>query len=315
MKKDKNSSKFGIFNKIIIITAISLTLTLVISVILLLHSAIRDPVFEWLDISVGEDVPKPDGTVAVHFIDVGQGDGILIRTKDGDIVIDTGTNENENDFLMYLRTLGVESLEYLVITHPHSDHMGGADLVLESLRVKRVIMPDTPNSTSAYLRMKKLVIESGAELIYPKVGEKYSLGAFAFTVLAPISPRYDNYNDYSVVLRADYGESSFLFVGDAEELSEIEMLKTHTPDLLDVDVLKVGHHGSHTSSSPAFISRVTPEYAVISCGVNNDYGHPHDVTLVRFGYLEDLGKLYRTDLQGDIVFLTDGTNLIINTSK
>ncbi len=286
------------------ITAVLLSILIVV----LIPSGFFEKLFK-------EENPLPEGTLEVHFIDVGQGDGILIRTGDGDIVIDAGTSSGEQDYLRYLKSYGVNTLEYLVLTHPHNDHIGGADLLLEELEVKRVVMPNTGCTTSVYLKVKGLIEKSGAEVIYPKVNDSITLGAFTLTTLAPLSIKYDNYNDYSVVMRADYGDASFLFVGDAEAVSEKEILGSIPSYLIDCDVLKVGHHGSKTSSTKEFLLEVSPEYAVISCGENNEFGHPHDSVLKRFAEIEEDGKLYRTDKNGHIVFVTDGEQISVSTEK
>lgn len=256
-----------------------------------------------------------DGTVEIHFIDVGQGDGILIRTEDGDIVIDAGPSESENDYLRYLKSYGIDDVEYLFLTHPHGDHIGGADLMLSELSVKRVVIPKTDCTTSIYMKVLQLADRSGAEIVESEVNKTFSLGGLTLTSLAPHSITYEGYNDYSIVLRAEFGDTSFLLVGDAEALSESEMLEKISVNLLDCDVLKVGHHGSSTSSSENFLSAVTPQYAVISCGENNDFGHPHSDILERFAELQANERLFRTDKDGHIVFVSDGKSITVRTSK
>ncbi len=256
-----------------------------------------------------------DETVEVHFIDVGQGDGILIRTGEGDVVIDAGANKTEEEYLMYLKSEGVESIEYLVLTHPHSDHIGGADLLLEELPVEHVVMPNTTHTSAMYINLINQINELEIDIIYAKVNDVLTLGGVKITTLAPKGIDYKNMNNYSVVMRMDFEEASFLFVGDAEVLSEKEMLDGIPESVLDVDVLKVGHHGSTSSSSKDFLAALTPEYAVISCGEGNSYGHPHKATLESFSLIDAAGKLYRTDEDGHIVFTSDGESFEIQTEK
>ena len=257
-----------------------------------------------------------NGKAEFHFIDVGQGDGMLIRTDKGDIVIDAGPSGSENDFVEYIKAQGVSVIEYLVLTHPHGDHIGGADAVLENFEVKRVLLPDTDCTTSMYTKVLRLVEKEKCEVIVPKVRDTYFLGDLKMTVLAPNSDDYDEgYNNYSVVIRAEYGESSVLLTGDAEKISEEEMLKSVPLDLLDCDLLKVGHHGSHTSTTTKFFNIVSPEYAVISCAKDNEYGHPHDETEKTLASLSASGKVYRTDISGSIVFTTNGKTFDIKCEK
>ncbi len=297
-------------------TQIILAVCLIFALLLAAYIIIKLPSNGILPGETTENVvPAAGESVEIHFIDVGQGDGILIRTREGDVVIDAGPSGSEEDYVAYLKSVGVKTVEYLVLTHPHNDHIGGADHLLEELDVKRVIMPNTNCTTSIYLKVVNLIKKCKAELIYPKVNEVITLGGLKLTTLAPISIEYDNYNDYSVVMRADFGESSFLFVGDAEAVSEKEMLKTIPSSLLDVDVLKVGHHGSKTSSTEDFLKELSPEYAIISCGADNSFGHPHSVILDRFALIEKAGKLYRTDEDGHIIVTSNGEKLEIRTGR
>ncbi len=256
-----------------------------------------------------------EGKAEFHFIDVGQGDGILIRTSEGDIVIDAGPSATEDDFVNYLKAQKVSKIEYLVLTHPHADHIGGADAVLEEFDVKRVIIPKTDCTTSMYMKVLGLVEKEKCEVIESKVLEAYTLGDFKMTVLAPTKITYDDYNNYSVVIRAELGNTSVLLTGDAEDLSEGDMIDSIPRALIDCDVLKAGHHGSSTSTTKEFFSKVSPAYAVISCGVDNDYGHPHRETMETFKALQSVGKLYRTDVSGSIVFTTDGNEFTVKCEK
>lgn len=251
------------------------------------------------------------GTLEVYFFDVGQGDSELIRLPGGEnILIDAGTSSTEDELVGELRSLGAETLDLVVATHPHADHIGGMAAVIDAFDVRQVVMPrvsesDTP-TTKTYENLLQSIADKGLTITPAEPGDELlSSGGAVLTVLAPNGKDYGDLNNYSVVLRLTYGEDSFLFTGDAEEESEEEMLSLDWP--LTATVLKCGHHGSETSTSPAFLDAVSPQYAVISCGVDNDYGHPDAVTLEK---LEAAGaEVFRTDLQGTILASTDGSGV------
>ena len=251
------------------------------------------------------------GTLEVYFFDVGQGDSELIRLPGGEnILIDAGTSSTEDELVGELRSLGAETLDLVVATHPHADHIGGMAAVIDAFDVRQVVMPrisesDTP-TTKTYENLLQSIADKGLTIMPAEPGDELlSSGGAVLTVLAPNGEDYGDLNNYSVVLRLTYGEDSFLFTGDAEEESEEEMLSLNWP--LTATVLKCGHHGSETSTSPAFLDAVSPQYAVISCGVDNDYGHPDAVTLEK---LEAAGaEVFRTDRQGTILASTDGSGV------
>jgi len=316
MASRKKSKKKSIPAVNIKIPGAAFLLILAVAIVALLYNFFP----EYADFLFGEGgLPTEEyvgeGGAEFHFIDVGQGDGILIRTGDGDIVIDAGPSSTEDEFVNYLKEQGVDSIEYFVLTHPHADHIGGADAVLEEFDVKRVLLPKTDCTTSMYMKVLGLIEEEECAVIESKVFETYTLGDFKMTVLAPNGIDYSGYNDYSVVLRAELGNTSVLLTGDAEKVSENEMMDKIDPSLLDCDVLKAGHHGSSTSTIKAFFDAVSPEYAVISCGVNNEHGHPHSETMDTLKDLETAGKLYRTDLLGSVVFITDGSSFTQRSEK
>ncbi len=251
------------------------------------------------------------GEVEYHFIDVGQGDATLIRTPEGDILIDTGENSAEDDLKNYLDLCGVETLYYAVFTHPDSDHIGGADMVLAEYEVLNVIKPDFEKTTQVYKRMMEGIEAEGCTVYNALPGETYSLGEFDMFVLGPDPESQSKFgikldsNNSSIVIRAAWGETTALLTGDAEEPEESSIMKTYTAAHLGSMLLKVGHHGSRTSSTDAWLAAVDPQIAVISCGLNNSYGHPHAEVLAKLeAYVGD--KIYRTDQLGSIVFLTDG---------
>ncbi len=245
------------------------------------------------------------GEVQFHFIDVGQGDATLIRTADGDILIDAGTNASEEALAAYLDMLGVTELAYAVFTHPHEDHIGGADMIINNYRVKRVILPDVTSNSKTFSRMMDAIEEQNVEVLEATPDMTFSVGELTCTVLAPIGTAYTDLNHYSVVLRMVYGDTSVLMMGDAEIVSEEEMLSRYRfSGELDCDLIKVGHHGSDTSSSQTFLDAVTPVYAVISCGAGNSYGHPKQEILARYEACR--ATILRTDVEGSIVFTTTG---------
>ena len=263
----------------------------------------------WLAPKENTQTPAPENAeeLVVHYIDVGQGDAISLEVPDGNnMLIDAGPGSAEDELVAYLDGIGVTEIDYFVLTHPDEDHIGGADLIFAEYTISTVILPDCKKDTKAYENMiNGIENEDGCERLEPVMGQTFSMGQGAvITVLGPISDRYEDTNDYSVVLRLDYYETSFLFTGDAEKTSEMEMIERWTDGELDCDVLKVGHHGSRTSTNLAFLKLVTPELAVISCGEDNKYGHPHGEAIQRLN--DENIPIYRTDLLGSIVVTSDG---------
>ncbi len=263
-----------------------------------------------------EDALDHSDCLSVHFVDVGQGDCIYIQAPDGEsMMIDAGENGNGDNVLSYLDTYGTRALDYVVSTHPHSDHIGSLDEVIRGCTVKNVIMPrlsesNTP-ATAAYRNLLSAVKASKAKVISAKPGKTVLLGSAVGTVLSP-QEQSDNLNNMSVVLRLDFGEVSFLFTGDAETPIEKDLLAGSYADRLHADVLKLGHHGSSTSSSAAFLRAVDPAYAIISCGAGNDYGHPHRETMQKLAKMEQV-QVLRTDKSGSIRFYTNGEEIEVQT--
>lgn len=260
---------------------------------------------------VSEAAKQP---LSVHYIDVGQGDSILIKAEGLNVLIDAGERGNGETILSYLEAQNVKGLDYVIATHPHSDHIGSMADVLKKIPVANVIMPkltqkNTP-TTKTYENFLQAVKDSGAKVIAATPGETYSGKRAALTILGPCQ-QDDDLNNMSVVARLDFGSTSFLFTGDAETPSENAILKKGMD--VHADVLKMGHHGSRTSSGNAFLDKVQPAFCVISCGTGNDYGHPHKETLEK---LKKRGITpFRTDQDGTIVIGSDGTTLYCGTEK
>ncbi len=248
----------------------------------------------------------------VRYFDVGQGDSSLVECEGKYMLIDAGENGHEQQLINYLNSVGVQKLDYIIVTHQHSDHIGGIPEVLEEFEADNIIMPrlteaQTPTN-STYTAFLKAVQNSGAKVIASKVGASYTLGSATFETFGPVTNDAEDINNMSVVVKVTYGENTFLFTGDAETEEEKEVLDTGAD--LDCDVLHAGHHGSYSSSCKDFLNAVTPEICVISCGANNDYGHPHDAALKRIK--KHTEEIYRTDICGSIVIQSDGQEIVVN---
>lgn len=260
------------------------------------------------------DIPE-NIDCSVHFIDVGQGDCSLILSDGAAILIDAGENDKGGIVLDYLKKLGITKLDLVIGTHPHSDHIGGLDTVIEGIPVEKVLLPRIPDeivpTTRTYTDLLAAVADKGLKVTAAKPGDSYTFGVGKLTILGP-NRTYDNLNNMSVVCRFDYGIHGFLFTGDMETAAESDVLEQWS-DELPAEVLKVGHHGSTTSTGKAFYRTVNPEYCVILVGDGNDYGHPHAKTLKTLSSNE--AEVYRTDFQGSIVFSVAEDEFRISTEK
>lgn len=255
-----------------------------------------------------------DGELEVHIIDVGQGDSILVRSKDGVILIDSGPNSAEEDLRTHLNACGIKAIDYFICTHPHEDHIGGADMILNTYEVGTLIMPETDVSTVTVDKLLDALEAHEVGYESPVVGAVYTLGDISFTILAPDESLNDGGNNSSIVLRLKYGSTYFMFTGDAEAITEQMILDRFPAYQLRCDFLKVGHHGSYTSTTEEFLTAVSPEYAAISCEKGNSYGHPHRETLnllSKYGITGD--KLLRTDTMGTIIVISDGSELRVES--
>lgn len=247
--------------------------------------------------------------IEVHYIDVGQGDSILVKQGDKSMLIDAGENHYKEVVLDYLRANGIETLDYVIGTHPHADHIGGLDHVINTFNIGKVIMPKVTHTTQTFENLIMAIKNKGLKITTPIVGDIYNLGDAKFTILGPNKSDYDNLNNYSVIIKLEYEDNSFIFTGDAETQAELEASKNG----LDIkgDLLKVSHHGSDTSSTEIFLDAVNPDIAVITVGAENKYGHPDKEVIDR---LEERNiKIYRSDLHGNILAIGDGKNIKIQT--
>ena len=245
----------------------------------------------------------------VSFIDVGQGNCTLLRCGGKAILVDSGEVGAAQTVINYIKNLGIDELNCVLVTHPHTDHMGAMTKILYEFKIDDLIMPEIPEeiipTNKTYEKFLTAVSDNAGNVIAAKPGETYSYGEMTLEIFAPLRD-YDNLNDMSAVSRISYGDTSVMFTGDATTTVEKDLLKKNID--YSATVLNVGHHGSKTSSSEAWLRAVNPKYAVICCGVNNDYGHPHSVITKR---LEELGIEYlETDLLGTIVFESDSKNFI-----
>lgn len=272
--------------------------------IILIAAAFFLPEAGQIDITAADN----DG-LKVHFLDVGQGDCTLIESGGQAMLIDAGNNDKGTYVQNYLKKQGITRLDYMLGTHPDADHIGGMDVVLTKFECETVIMPDRENNTKTYDDVIQAMKQKRLKRTAPEVGKEYELGDARFTVISPVEENYgDNNNDYSVGILLQYGEKRFLFTGDAEEASEEDMEKSGID--LHADVYKAAHHGSRSASTEVFMNAVNPQYAVISCGEGNSYGHPHSEVLNRF---RQMGiQVFRTDEQGTVIAETDGSTITWN---
>lgn len=252
---------------------------------------------------------KPDGLIKVHFIDVGQGDSELIQTPDNHtMLIDTGTNASTTSLINYLKSQKVSKIDFLILTHPHEDHIGGADAVIKDFNITTVYMPKVTTTTKTFEDVVNVMKAKGLKASQPAPGTSFNLGEANCTILGPIKSNSDDLNTYSIVLKLTFGKNSFLFTGDAQASNEEDMINKGYN--LSANVLKVGHHGSDTSTSQQFLNAVHPQYAVISCGKGNDYGHPHKATIDKLKAAKI--PVYRTDECGSIIASSDGNSITFN---
>ncbi|MGH4123130.1 MAG: ComEC/Rec2 family competence protein [Clostridium sp.] len=249
-----------------------------------------------------------ENNMVTHFIDVGQGDCILIQVNNKNLLIDSGTCDSTKKIIRYLKNNNITKLDYVIATHPHDDHIGGMASVIKSFKVGEFYAPKVTSSSESFEDMIRALKSKGLKIKIAKPNITLDLGpSVTCLMLSPNKTTYKDTNNYSCVLKISYKNSTYLFTGDMESLSEDEILNKGYD--LKAEVLKVAHHGSKSSTTQEFLNRVSPKIAVISCGTYNNYGHPNKETLDKLKNLNCI--IYRTDLEQNIVLISDG----ISTSR
>lgn len=295
-------------------TLIISTILVIISAIAVFHSFFNIRTLKMKANSKTHSIkPKRFKDLRVHFLSIGQADSILVQQGNTNILIDGGYWMSGKPILRYLRGIGIDKLDYLIVTHPHNDHIGGLPRIINNMPIDNIIINnknpyETKRHHKKHVQLLELIKKKDINLINPVAGKSLKVGDLNLKILAPNGEGYERINDYSIVTRLVYKDTSFLFAADAEQHSEKEMLN-HNRSVRS-DVLKVGHHGSCTSSSEEFLKAVSPKYAVISVGYNSFYGQPDKCVLDR---LNSIGAtLYRTDKRGTIIATSDGYNIKFN---
>lgn len=259
----------------------------------------------WQQVTDYNTSPHPQGLLEVHCLDVGQGDSTLIAGENQLMLIDGAEREYSDEICYYLNQLGVKKIDYLVATHPHDDHIGGMADIMSQFSIGCLVLTEESATTHAYQNMIDSAIEYQIPTLIPKPGDTIPFEDATCKVLGPLSMDPNNSNNNSMIVKLEYGNHSFLFMGDAEEKEEQELVDSFAD--IRADVLRTGHHGSKTSSQSFFLSRVMPEYAIISCGIDNQFDHPSPEALTRLNRW--CKEIYRTDLEGTIVMVSDGQSL------
>jgi len=251
-----------------------------------------------------------EGALSVCFFDVGQGDSAFVECNGKTMLIDAGEKKYADRIIEYIENRNYTRIDYLVITHPHSDHIGGMPEIIRNFEIGEIFL-SCEHDTRAFEDMIDAIIEKGLGVLSPSPGERFELGGAEITVLGPVNSGGGNINNESIVLKVSFNGRGFLFTGDAEKEAERDILDSCAD--ASADVMKVAHHGSKSSTAKNFLSAVSPEIAVISVGSDNKYGHPDKNTVSR---LNGAGtKVYRTDLNGDILITTDGETLEVHTER
>jgi competence protein ComEC len=252
--------------------------------------------------------------MSVHFIDVGQGDCELVVSPSGEnMLIDAGKTDAGDDVVSYISSLGISCIDVFVASHYHEDHIGGSHDVFEAFDVESVLILDCEVTTSCARKLLEDIEKEKCDVVYARRGYEFDLGDASVLTMSPEKISDKGGNNDSIVLRVEYESSRYLFTGDAEEAVERDMLDFYSKKELSCDLLKLGHHGSRTSSSQEFLDVCAPNIAVISCGEGNSYGHPHRETVEKMK--KTVKNLYRTDIDGNIVIITDGHKFYLESTQ
>lgn len=254
------------------------------------------------------EIGNMDNTL--HFIDVGQGDSILVSSGNEYMLVDGGEEDQGDTVVNYIDGLGIDKLKYIVATHPHSDHIGGIDDVMNSINVENVIMPDAVSGSRCFENMLDAIEDNNINVIKGEAGYSFNLGNFKCDIVGPVNIS-DDANNNSVVMKLSYGEDSILLTGDCSKAEEKDIIENGAD--ISAVLLKSGHHGSSTSSTEDFIRKVNPKTVVISCGKNNSYGHPHKETIATYNKYGI--KVYRTDQEGTIIAYCSGKGITIDSKN
>lgn len=301
------------------------SIVLAFSILITLNSSFQftEELPSWAEIKGGIDSaldipqkekPPADAKASFHIIDVGQGSASLILSDSGNVLVDAGENDQGEKVVSYLKKQGVEKLDYVVATHPHSDHIGGMDVVIKNIPVDNIVMPHLKDSitptTKSYEDLLKAITEKQVNVIAAQVGQEYPIGSGMLRILGPVGD-FDDLNDMSAAVKFTFGNSRFLLTGDMEKQAEKALIALD--ENLSADVFVLGHHGSKTSNTTALLERTGAAFFAAQCGYGNDYGHPHAEAVKRVK--DSGGTLYRTDYNGNVVFYTDGDQLSVSVQK
>lgn len=249
-----------------------------------------------------------DGELTVTFIDVGQADSILISNNNENMLIDAGNNKDGKLLVNYIKEQGINDFKFVVATHPHEDHIGGMDNIINNFNINTFYMPEVIANSKTFEDMLDALSNKNMKFYTPTIDEKFKVGEAEIKVLF-VGEDQENLNDASIVLKLYYGETSYLFMGDASTKIEREILDKN----ISADVLKVGHHGSEYSTSTNFLNKVNPKYAIISVGKDNSYDHPKDITIKKLNNI--VKKIYRTDKDKTIISKSDGKTIKFETKE
>ncbi len=287
-----------------------LTLTIMIIFVLSLLGCSSNQVVEQINSFAQNNIEETtniEGNMVVNYIDVGQADSILVEVGSKKLLIDAGTTEAGEKVAKFLDDKNIKKIDYIIATHPHEDHIGGMSYIIDNFDIGKIYSPKVTTTTNTYENMISSLKKKSLKITTLKGGEDpgIDLDGAKIEVFSPNAAKYEDLNNYSPIIKIKYGEKSFLFTGDAEKEIENEVIDKNVD--LKSDVLKVGHHGSASSTTQEFLNEVSPSIAVISVGKNNTYKHPGEKTLTR---LEKKNiKIYRTDIDGDIILFTDGSKI------